>query len=58
MWEMKKIEVILIVVGAFGAVSSKLNNWIEKLHICMRVELLQKTALLGTARMLRRNLES
>ena len=54
---MKKIEVISIVVGAFGAVSRKLN-WIEKLDLHMRVELLQKTAWLGTARTLRKTLES
>ena len=57
MWAMKKIEVISIVVGALGAVSRKLNNWIEKPNIHMRVELLQKTALPGTARILRRSSE-
>ena len=57
MWAMRKIEVILIVVGALGAVSRKLSNWIEKLDVHMRVERLQKTALLGTARILR-SLES
>ena len=57
-WAMKKVEVIPIVVGALGAVSNKLDKWIEKLGIHIRTELLQKTALLGTARTLRRNLES
>ncbi|CAB4022312.1 Hypothetical predicted protein [Paramuricea clavata] len=57
-WAMKKVEVIPIVVGALGAVSNKLDKWIEKLGIHIRIELLQKTALLGTARILRRILES
>ena len=57
-WAMKKVEVIPIVVGALGAVSNKLDKWIEKLGIHIRIELLQKTALLGTARILRRSLES
>ena len=58
MWVMRKIEVIPIVVGALGAVSRKLGNWIEKLDVDIRIELLQKTALFGTARTLRRSLES
>ena len=58
MWAMKKIEVISIVVDALGAVSGKLNNWIKKLDIHMKIDLLQKTALLGTARILKRSLES
>ena len=55
---MKKVEVIPIVVGALGAVSKKLDKWIEKLGIHIRIELLQKTALLGTARILRKSFES
>jgi hypothetical protein len=56
-WAMKK-EVIPIAVGALGAVSNKLDKWIDKLGIHIRIELLQKTALLGTARILRRSLQS
>ena len=55
---MKKVEVIPIVVGALGAVSKKLDKWIEKLGIRIRIEILQKTALLRTARILRKSLES
>ena len=58
MWMMRKIEVIPIVVGALRAACRKQNNWIEKLDIHMRIEPLQKTALLGTAKILRRSLES
>jgi calcium-sensing receptor len=49
----EKVELIPIVVVALGAVSNKLYNWIEKLGIHIRIELLQKTALLGKARILR-----
>ena len=56
--EMKKVKVIPIVVGVLGAVSKKLDKWIEKLGIHIVIELLQKTALLGTARILRKSLES
>ena len=58
MWVMRKSEEIPVVVGALGAVSRQLDNWIEKVDVHMRVELLQNTALLGTARILRRSLES
>ena len=58
MWTMKKVEVIQIVVCALGAVCKKLDKWIEKLGIHIRIELLRKTALLGTARTLRKSLES
>ena len=57
MWTMRKIEIIPIVIGALGAISRKLDKWIEKLDVHIRIELLQKTALLGTARILRRSLE-
>ena len=50
--------IIIIVIGALGAVSKKLDKWIEKLGIHIGIELLQKTALLGTARVLRKSLES
>ena len=45
-------------VGALEAISKKLDKWIEKLGIHIRIELLRKTALLGTARILRKSLES
>ena len=57
-WVKRKIEVIPIVIGVLGAVSRKQDNWTEKLDVYMRVELLQKKAMLGTARILRRSLES
>ena len=57
MWTIRKIEIIPIVVGALGAISRKLDKWIEKLYVHMRIELLQKPTLLGTARILRRILE-
>ena len=53
MWTMRKIEIILIVVGALGAINRKLDQWIEKLDVHITIERLQKTALLGTARILR-----
>ena len=57
LWSMKKVIVIPIIVGALGAMSKDLENYIEQLEITIRLEHLQKTALLGTARILRKVLE-
>ena len=53
MWNMKRVTVIPVVVGGLGAVSTDLEKWIEKIEIKVRVEQLQKMALLGTATILR-----
>ena len=46
-----------VVVGALGAVIKRLDTWLDKLGITIRTGLLQKTASLGTARILRKVLE-
>ena len=56
-WKMKEVKVVPIVVGALGSVSRSLGKWIDKLGIKIKTEFLQKTALLGTARILRKVLE-
>ena len=56
LWEMKEVDVIPIVVAALGAVSMRIRDWISRTGLKVRVEHLQKTALLGTARILRRHL--
>ena len=58
LWGIKRLEVVPVVVGALGVVSNRLDAWLEKLGVTMRTGLLQKTALLGTARILRKLLES
>ena len=53
MWGMKDVIVIPVVVGALGAISTGFEKYIAAIGIEMRVEHAQKTALLGTARILR-----
>ena len=57
MWNMRKVTVISVVVDALGMVSKDLEKSIEKIGVEVRVEVrvehLQKSALLGTARILR-----
>ena len=52
------LEVVPVVVGALGVVSKTLDLWLEKLGATIRTGLLQKTALLGRARILRKLSES
>ena len=54
----RHLEVVPVVVGALGVVSNRLNARFEELGVTIRTGLLQKTALLGTARILRKLLEN
>ena len=56
MWGITNVDVVRVVVGALGSVTKKLGKWIEKLGIRVRIGLLQKTTLLGMARILRKGL--
>ena len=44
---------LMVVVGTHGVVSNRLDAWLEKQGVTIRTGLLHKTALLGTARILR-----
>ena len=55
LWNMK-VTIIPIVIGAFGTVTKGLLKGLEDLEVGGRVETIQMTALLRTARILRRDL--
>ena len=57
LWSMK-VTIIPIVIGAFGTVTKGLLKRLEDLEVGGRVETIQTTALLRTARILRRALET
>ena len=57
LWEMRKVRVVPIVVGALGSISKKLQEHVKELDVEVSNALLQKTALLGTARILRKVLD-
>ena len=52
-----QVEIVPVVIGALGSVTKGFDRWIEKLGIPLNVGVMQKTALLGTARILRKVLE-
>ena len=51
------MEVVPVVIGALGSVTNDFERWIRKLGISYNIGVMQKTALLGTARILRKVLE-
>ena len=53
LWKMKKVHVIPVIVGALGTVSKNFEKHVSDIGIVLKVEHAQKTALLGTARILR-----
>ena len=57
LWRMRKVQVVPVVIGALGSVTQGFDKWIEKLGIPCNVAVIQKTALLGTARILRKVLK-
>ena len=57
LWNMK-VTIIPIVIGAFGTVTKGLLKGLEDLEVGNRVETIQTTALLRTARILKRVLET
>ena len=48
----KKVVVIPIVVGALGTITTKFGKYIESLGIEIRIENVQKSALVRTARII------
>ena len=57
LWNMQ-VEIIPIVIGAFGTVTKGLLKGLEDLEVGGRVETIQTTALLRTVRILRRVLKT
>ena len=53
LWGIRHLEAVSVAVGALGVVSNRLDAWLEKLGVTIRTGLLQKTALLSTARILK-----
>ena len=58
MWNYKIVSVVPIVFGAFGAVAKNLMMWVTKIGTPGILNLLQKACLLGTAKILRRTLDT
>ena len=53
-WRMRKVIVVPVVIGALGAVSVNFKEYMKRIGVYVRLEGIQKTALLGTAKILRK----
>ena len=51
-WRMKKVIVVPVVIGALGAVIIK--EYMKRIGVNVRLKVIQKIALLGTAKILRK----
>ena len=56
-WNLSEVVVVPVVTGALGVTSKRLKDSLEKLNISS-IKLLQKAALLGTAKIVRQVLET
>ena len=56
LWKVKT-KVVPIVIGALGAISDRLISYLAEIGAELSFETIQKTALLGTAQILRKNLQ-
>ena len=54
LWLLKKVEVVPVVVGALGCIRKGFSGWMDTLGIKLNVGMVQKSVLLGTARILRK----
>ena len=54
LWKLKMVEVVLVMIGPFESVTEKFDRLTEKLRITYNVGVMQKSTLLGPARILRK----
>ena len=57
LWKLRNAEIVAVVIGVLGSVSAEFDRWMGKLGITCNVGVMQRSALLGTAKMLRKVLE-
>ena len=53
-WHMRKVIVVPVVIGALRALSVKFKKYMKQIGVKVSLEVVHKTALLGTAKILRK----
>ena len=56
-WKIRQIEVISVLIGALGTVTKHFKKLTEKLDLDLTIEVLQKSCLFGTVRIIRKVLD-
>ena len=54
---MRKVIVVPVVIGVLGAASVSYKEYMKRIAVNVRSEVIQKTAMLGTAKILRKVLD-
>ena len=57
-WKCKKVTIVPIVIGALGTLSKNFCNWMDKIEAREKTDLLQKVCLLGTAKIIRKTVDT
>ena len=57
LWSLKRVEIVPVVVGALGCISKGFSRWMDILGIKLSIGMVQKSVMLGTARILRKVLD-
>ena len=57
LWKLRNVEIVPVVIRTLGSVSGEFDRWMGKLGITCNVGIMQKSALLGIARIFRKVLE-
>ena len=57
-WKFKEVTIVPIVIGALGTLSKNFCSWMDKIGMREKTDLLQKACLLGTAKVIRRTLDT
>ena len=55
--EVKKVLIIPVIIGALGSVTKRFKSYLEQLKCEVRMEVVQRSCLLGTSRILRKVLD-
>ena len=58
LWNVREVKIVLIIIGALGTIGKNFENWLKKIEIECNTELLQEACLLGTAKILRKVLDT
>ena len=54
MWRMRKVIVVPVVIGALGALSVNFKEYMKPIGVKVGLDVIMKTALLGTAKILKK----
>ena len=58
MWNVKEVTIVPLIIGALGTIGKNFERWLKKIEIECSIELLQKACLLGTAKIIRKVLDT